>query len=161
MNRDKFGKFAASLKARIVYGLNVLWFYTKVATAVAVLMVGAFAYGTGLFTNEAYAENVTTAMAQKEAMAPVLARIADCESGSGKKGTGHQFNSDGTIVHHINSNGTTDVGMWEINMNADNIAIMVKYNFNVLTEDGNHAMAAWLYENVGTDPWNSSKACWK
>ncbi len=62
---------------------------------------------------------------------------------------------------HVNSNGTTDVGEWQINMNADNIRIEAKMGFNVLTQEGNKAMADWLYANVGTGPWASSANCWR
>lgn len=156
--RTKVGRFT-SIKSSMRYYAGWTWFWSKVSVAAAVLVIGTYGYTTFEQANTVYAQNVI--VSAKDQMAPVLQRIADCESGNGNPNTGHQFNKDGTIVHHVNANGTTDVGMWQINMNEGNIEIMVKHNFNVLTEDGNHAMAVWLYENVGTGPWMSSYKCWK
>jgi hypothetical protein len=35
-----------------------------------------------------------------------------------------------------------------------------KDNYNIYTLEGNTAYARQLYEEEGTRPWNSSKACW-
>lgn len=92
---------------------------------------------------------------------PVLDRIGDAESGTcGKPGSRHQFNRDGTVVKHRNTNGTIDVGMYQINLSSEHIDLMVKKNFNPFTEEGNKAMAEYIYLNEGTGPWSSSAKCW-
>lgn len=114
-----------------------------------------------------YFSHSTVTYAEKEVrvpvavQAPILDRIADAESGGCKAGGRHQFQADGvTPVMHVNNNGTVDVGEWQINQNASNITIQAKQGFNVLTQEGNEAMAKWLYANVGTGPWSSSQHCW-
>lgn len=116
------------------------------------------AYGIGFIAHghEVSAINQITvnAPAPKEQEAPVLARIAKCESG------GKQFLADGSVVTHTNADGTVDEGMFEINMSADHIVQMAKLHMDPATEEGNTAYAHYLYENVGTGPWQSSAHCW-
>lgn len=95
-----------------------------------------------------------------QASAPVLDRIADCESGSGKPGSGHQFTTSGDVVTNSNQNGTVDVGKYQINLNAAHVREMAKLGFNPLTEEGNEAYAHFLYANRGTTDWSSSQRCW-
>lgn len=153
MGRRVNGRFD-SLKAwfrRLV--VSLLW----IASA-AVALLTAFTLGGYFFSSD----TVEAAPAQViQAPSPILDRIADCESGTGKIGSGHQYQTDGiTPVMHTNTNNTVDVGMYQINQNASNIRIEAQQNFNILTETGNKAMAAYLYANVGTGPWSSSQHCW-
>lgn len=163
--RTKTGKFT-SIKARIVFGLGRLWLCMKWATAFAVVAVIAWVHGSGVMVNEAYAENIFVPHVQKESKTAVMARIADCESGDrihGKvvKGSAKQFNSDGSIVMHLNNDGTTDVGEFQINMQPDHIRNLARLHFDAMTKEGNEAYANWIYENVGTKPWESSRSCWE
>lgn len=97
-----------------------------------------------------------------EADAPILERIADCESGiNGKPGTGRQFLPSGSIVTNSNTNGTTDVGKYQINMSKEHIIEMAKLGFNPFSLEGNTAYAKFLYANRGTGDWSSSAACWR
>jgi hypothetical protein len=95
-----------------------------------------------------------------EAAAHVLDRIADCESGNGTRGSGKQFKTSGQVVTNTNTNGTVDVGKYQINMSADHIQEMAKPGLNPLTEEGNTAYAKYLYANRGTGDWVSSQHCW-
>lgn len=136
-----------------------VWFWTKVAAVLGVIVGASFGIGAFTFSSTTVKASATTVVV--EAPSPILDRISDCESGSGKKGGGRQFNADGSVVEHVNTNGTVDVGKFQINMNADNLRTMAKLGLNPLTEEGNTQYAKWLYQNVGTGPWASSQGCWK
>jgi len=89
---------------------------------------------------------------EKEVSAPVLERIAKCES-SGK----HM--SNGQVVMSGNSNGSVDVGLFQINVRIwGKVAGDLGYNLTI--EEDNKAFAVYLYNNYGTEPWIWSKACW-
>lgn len=119
--------------------------------------IGAFDKGRTLV---AYAQTATST-SPIEMEAPVLQRISDCESGTGKAGSAHQFNKDGTIVMHQNANGSIDIGYMEINLTVSHINEAAKLQMDLTTEEGNKSFGKWIYENEGTDPWNSSAHCWK
>lgn len=83
---------------------------------------------------------------------PVLKRIAKCESKD------KQYTKSGKTVRGAVT--PSDLGKYQINevywgQTAHDMG------FDLYTEAGNEAMAIWIYENIGTDPWNSSKHCWK
>lgn len=94
-----------------------------------------------------------------EAKAPILDRIADCESGNGKTGTGSQLNKNGQVVLNVNTNGTVDIGKYQINTIHE--AEATKLGFNLFTLEGNTAYAKYMYANYGTGDWASSQGCWK
>ena len=82
---------------------------------------------------------------------PVFARIAYCESRD------RQFDEDGAVVRgEVNR---YDMGRYQINSLhwADEAK---KMGYDIATEDGNEAMALYLYKKFGTKPWRSSQKCW-
>lgn len=87
--------------------------------------------------------------------------ICGCESGGGPNHPPRQFEADGITVRlgRVNSN---DVGACQINTEPRNghVFMAPKLGFDLWTTEGNIAYANWLYEQEGTTPWNSSKACW-
>jgi hypothetical protein len=91
----------------------------------------------------------------------VFTRIADCESGDGTKGSGKQFTAKGNLVINTNTNGTSDVGKWQINLSADKVSEMAKLGINPFTEEGNYAYAKVLFNRNGTSDWNASQKCWR
>ena len=82
---------------------------------------------------------------------PLFMRIAYCESND------RQFNKDGTILRGVAN--PYDIGRYQINSihweeEAEKIGI------DMYTEDGNEAMALYIYKKFGTKPWRSSQKCW-
>lgn len=124
----------------------------KIVTAGLVVMAIAFGILREVYPNTVYA--VQEKIVQVPADAPVLDRIANCES------KGKQLNAKGEVIVNVNTNGTVDVGKYQINMSAGHVKEMAKLGFNPLTEEGNEAYAKYLYQNVGTGPWSSSSKCW-
>lgn len=87
-----------------------------------------------------------------ERNAPVLERIANCESGN------KQF-KDGQVLISINKNGTYDQGIMQINSIHNKDAS--NRGYNLATEEGNKGYGKFLYENYGTSDWSASQACWR
>ena len=82
---------------------------------------------------------------------PIFARIAYCESRD------RQFDKDGNVLRgNVNP---YDVGRYQINTLhwADQAK---KLGFDLNTEEGNEAMALYIYRKSGTKPWRSSQKCW-
>ena len=63
---------------------------------------------------------------------------------------------------NTNTNGTTDVGLWQFN---DDTWAWLKPKLGIISNRTNPevstAIAAWLVYNDGWHHWNSSKHCWK
>ncbi len=82
---------------------------------------------------------------------PIMIEIAKCESHF------RQLDSDGEIHRGVVNNA--DVGVMQIN-ELYHLNTAKRENLNIYTLEGNTAYARDLYERQGTDPWNSSRACW-
>lgn len=85
--------------------------------------------------------------------APILDRIAKCESP-----TGH-YDKNGQISLNANTDRSVDIGKYQINNRAWGKKA-TELGYNLMVEKDNDAMAHWIYENRGTEDWYSSKACW-
>lgn len=149
MGRQINGRFDSfKAKVRRVIRFIVRWSLIS-AAGYAVFMIGGF-------VNQASTVNADvpqTITVEKEMAAPVLDRIAKCESG------GSQTAKDGQVVIHVNTNGTWDIGKYQIN--SIHGADATKRGFNLYTEEGNTAYAKYMYANLGTGDWSSSQGCWK
>ncbi len=82
---------------------------------------------------------------------PVMVDIARCESRF------RQFDKQGNVLK--NSTGSSAVGVFQI-MSSVHAGIADKMEVDINTLDGNVVYARQLYQDQGTAPWNSSKACW-
>ncbi len=83
--------------------------------------------------------------------APVLDRIAKCESGGVHK-------RNGQVIFNANTNGSVDIGLYQINSIWNSTA--TKMGLDLTLESDNKKFAEYLYTTKGTEPWYSSKACW-
>lgn len=102
-----------------------------------------------------------------EAAAPVLDRIAQCESHNSHTCTDALIkvglcsaSEKGQVVVNANGNKTVDVGKYQINLyywGAKASAMSI----NLFEEEGNERMAKWIYANYGTGDWSASAKCWK
>lgn len=134
---------------------------SAVVTSAGWLVYGGIAYEKLTATPTPAQAQIVTVVAPF--LAPVLDRIADCESGDGgKKGTATHLDKHGQVlVKPVMSGiyaGTYDIGYYQINSNHESEA--TKLGFNLMKEDDNKAFALWLYKNRGTEPWYSSRSCW-
>lgn len=69
-----------------------------------------------------------------------------------------QFTSDGSVVKHVNTNGTIDYGVMQIN--STHIKEAQKMGIDIMTKEGNRKYAEYLYAHQGTAPWTASQKCW-
>jgi hypothetical protein len=83
----------------------------------------------------------------------ILDKIAKAESQD------RQFGPNGQVLIHMNTNSTYDEGYYQINSIWG--ATAAKMGYNLAVEADNKAFAVWLFENYGSEPWNSSKANWR
>jgi len=142
-----------------LWAYNIRKFLKSVLIVVLTISIGAIIFLVGAFTfstSTVEANNITVVAPLH---APVLDRIANCESGNGKKGSATQFRS-GQVIVHSNRNGTTDIGKYQINMYIWGKKAG-ELGYNLSTEQGNTKMAEWIYLNKGTGAWLSSFSCWK
>jgi hypothetical protein len=90
----------------------------------------------------------------------ILQKIADCESGNGKEGSGRQHLDNGRVVLNVNKDGSADVGKWQINLRYHGAAL-ARMKLDVInSEEDNEEFARHLYRLNGTKDWGASKHCW-
>lgn len=82
---------------------------------------------------------------------PIMIKIASCESHF------RQFESDGTVLQNPNS---TAVGVFQIMSSIHKNVADQNLGLDIYSLQGNVAYAKALYDEKGTQPWASSKACW-
>jgi peptidoglycan hydrolase-like protein with peptidoglycan-binding domain len=83
--------------------------------------------------------------------APVMIRVADCESKF------RQFTDSGNVLH--GGTGGKMIGVYQLYGDIHRSAAD-KLGFNIDTMLGNISYARYLYDQEGTDPWMSSFSCW-
>lgn len=94
-----------------------------------------------------------------ESKAPIMDRIAGCESEGNARSKGSQYDKSGQVRLNPNKNGSVDIGRYQINNKAWGTKA-TEMGYNLMIEEDNSKMAKWIYENRGTEDWYSSKACW-
>ena len=97
---------------------------------------------------------ITEKVVEVEPDYPVLAKIAQCESGN------RHFGESGQVLMVGNDNKSVDVGRYQIN-NAVWGKTAHKMGLDITLEKDNEEFAKWLYKNYGTEPWVWSKKCWR
>lgn len=112
----------------------------------------------GVFTAGSMSTTAQTVFAEREVIkevevinAPVLDRIAQCESGG-------QHRKNGQVIFKANTNGSVDIGKYQINSIWNQTA--TKMGLDLTKEEDNKKFAEYLYTNKGTQPWEASAKCW-
>jgi hypothetical protein len=82
---------------------------------------------------------------------PVMAAIAKCESRF------RQYDKNGSVLR--GEIIYEDVGVMQVNETYHKAAA-AELGLNLTVIQDNVAYARYLYDKKGTQPWNSSKACW-
>lgn len=91
--------------------------------------------------------------------APIMDKIAGCESVGSPKAKGVHFDKNGQVLVRGNTNRTVDVGRYQIN--SVWFAKATELGLDVFKEVDNKKMAYWIYHNYGSQPWYSSSNCWQ
>ncbi len=89
---------------------------------------------------------------EKFVKAPIMDRIAKCESG------GKHFDTNGQVLMRSNTNRSVDLGKFQINTVW--FAKATELGLDLNKEEDNEKMAYYIYHNHGTQPWYSSEHCW-
>ncbi len=140
--RDDKGRYSSTWK-------KVKWFFKMIVMGWTTGIILLVVYGAGL----AQTTMTIIPVAQAETnLPPILEKIIQCES------KGQQFGKSGQVLLNANSNGTSDVGIAQINTVWFTKATELGYDLTV--EKDNIAMAEWIFNNKGTGAWSSSSNCW-
>jgi hypothetical protein len=97
--------------------------------------------------------NTVTVVEETKELPAVMQRIAQCESGN------KHYKENGQIVTNANTNGTVDIGRFQINEKVWGKKAG-ELNLNLADEKDNITFAMWIYENFGTEDWKYSRTCW-
>ncbi len=117
-------------------------------TAVTLFFVG---WASGMYTSVVTKVQAEPNSPVVEALAPVMERIAHCES----SGT---HTKNGQVIFKANTDGSVDIGLYQINSVHNKEAS--KLGYDLTNEKDNEAFALYLYHNYGTSPWSASAKCW-
>lgn len=147
-----------------------VWYKTKMTTkwilkwcAIGAVGYGIYVFG-GLMDKTIQYETVE-AKVEVETPAPVMDKIADCETGErlpngkAKPGTSKHYGKSGQVLMTGNNNKSVDVGRYAINSVWFKQA--TELDLDLTDEDDNRSMAYWIYKNRGTGDWSASASCWK
>ena len=123
-----------------------------------VILVGVSIYEAGSILNPKTIITKAEVIKEVEVRAPVLDRIAGCESQGNPKLKGTHFDKNGQVLMRSNTNRTVDIGKYQINTIW--FAKATELGLDVTLEKDNEEMALYIYKNYGTTPWYASKSCW-
>ncbi len=129
-------------------------FTAGIALALATVLSGGnatpVAQAQGLAQPMPQAQSVQEYVKEYFADEPVMYAIAGCESNY------RQYDADGSILRNSHSSA---LGLFQI-MQSTHEKTAAQLGIDIYTIQGNAAYAKYLYDQEGTAPWASSKACW-
>lgn len=119
-----------------------------------IVLVGIAYFGGAKFSSKIeYKVNEVEKVIEVPRNAPVLERIATCESNKS------HFGKNGQVLVVGNTNKSVDVGYYQINMQIWG-AKATELKLNLMVEEDNKKFGEYLYATLGTEPWVWSKKCW-
>lgn len=134
-------------KRIIKESLKVVMFMSFISGSI----MGIYGFGSASTSAQVVYASVPTPVATMPDI-PVLDRIEKCESSD------MQFNNQGQVLIHVNSNGTYDTGEFQINSIWN--ATATKMGYDLTKASDNEAFAQWLFLNKGSSAWSDSSKCW-
>jgi len=134
---------------RLAMALKRLVVRTLMVMAILSSLGWAMYAGSAFMPVTVYAEKEV--VKEVEAQAPILKRIAKCESSD-------MHFKDGQVLVRPNTNGTVDIGRYQINSVWNKKA--TELGLDLTKEVDNEKMARWIYSNRGTGDWSASAKCW-
>lgn len=166
--------FVHGQRMRDIYPHATRWQVFKYKSAMLLRKVAIYT-GTGLaiiliFMAGSYLNPTTVTRAidvvkEVDPSYPVLDKIAKAESYNSQfctkeivaKSGCHKYEI-GSVLIHVNGNGTYDIGRYAIN--STHLAEALKLGYNVYEEKDNFEFAKYLFRNFGSEPWSASKLTW-
>lgn len=164
----RYNRLSASKRfaRRFLYHLKRLLRVGALLALVAWLMLGSLRFGISYADGTEMAYIAPVALADTTAPDyPILDKIALAESDDSQFCTKALVakgmcpaNQIGAVLIHVNTNGSYDLGKFQIN--STHIADAIAQGYDVYTLEGNTAYAEYLFVTQGSEPWYSSKAGW-
>jgi len=149
----KSGKIVTKTQAIVEWTGRTLFKSMIVSGVISIsgwLLLGGYYYAkSNIAPVTVYAEKITEVPITT--WPPILTRICRAESGL------HQFKANGDVIRGRIE--PSDIGYCQINETIWNDKAR-KLGFDIFTEQGNKDMAMYLFNNYGTEPWNSSRSIW-
>ena len=133
------------------YRVKVFFWVLFIGLMIMGVLVGIFEAGS--YFNPAIIYTKAEVIKEVPIKASVMERIAKCESGN------DQFDSTGQVQLNANTNKTVDIGVFQINNKVWGKKA-TELGYNLMVEQDNRAMAQYIYESRGTEPWSASSKCW-
>jgi hypothetical protein len=189
-NRDEIGRFACTGKRptdlnwfqrkvrsikrwfrelfkRVIFLFKIALLGTTVVCFLAGIYKAGYVTGKSTVPETVFAREEVPVEVEVEKELPLMEKIMDCESGkrdakTGRaiKGTATHYEKDGkTVLTRQNSDGTWDIGIAQIN--SVHMGEAIRLGYNLADEKENIAFAYHLLNEQGSQPWDSSKSCWK
>lgn len=137
----------------------------KLILIIAGVIVVAYLAGSYFSKETIYQFEEVEVIKEVEKKAPVLDRIADCESGKRDKtgraipGSASHYDTNGQVKFYGNKNTSVDIGKYMIN-NKIWGSKASEMGYNLTDEAQNTLFAEWLFRNYGSSPWDLTKSCW-
>jgi len=128
---------------------NLLWLIVMASIVYGIYQAGAYFNPKTIITQAEVIREVPM-------KAPILEKIAKCESG------GKHYGSNGQVIVRGNvgvGHNSVDIGKYQINSYYWG-AKATELGLNLWVEEDNEAMAMYIYQEKGTEAWSASRKCW-
>lgn len=137
------------IKYRVLRTIKRVLIVLFVMSAFGWTSYGAYIAGMTFNPEVVYAEKTVEVPVRE--FPPILEKICLAESG------GKQFGANGRVLRgRVNP---SDIGYCQINEYIWNDKAR-ELGYDIFTENGNRAMALWIFDHQGSDPWSSSRSSW-
>jgi len=132
---------------------SVAKFFRRLLWAGVIGLIAFAIFKAGAYINPSIITTTAEVIKEVPIKAPIMDRIAKCESPIG------HYGKNGQVEVRGNDNHTVDIGKYQINSyywgkEASQMGL------NLWVEKDNETFANWLYREKGTSPWSSSAHCW-
>lgn len=136
-----------------VFKFKVRRFCRRVMIVLGIISVLGITAVTARELSPVMAYQIKEVPVEVESEAPVMTRIAVCESGNKQM-------INGQVILNANTNGSVDIGAYQINNRLWGKKA-TELGYNLMVEKDNRAFANYLYKNYGTGAWKWSSKCWQ
>lgn len=123
-----------------------------------ILLIGAV-YGGKVFFSEEIEVPGKEVVVEVPRQAPVLDRIAGCETQGNPNVKGTHYAKNGQVLLSPNKDGSVDIGYYQINDDLWGKKAS-EMNLNLVVEADNKKFGEYLYATRGTQDWYLSAKCW-
>jgi len=131
-------------------------FFRNLFKGILIIAIAFLIFKVGQWTSPKTIITQQEVIKEVEVKAPILEKIAKCES------DGSHLGKNGQVIVRANISSThnsVDIGKYQINSFYWGKKA-TEMGLNLWNEQDNETMAIWLYKNYGTEVWKASSKCW-